>query len=148
MPESPGQSGSATVSETRSRGAWALLKIILLGETVVGLWVVWRTLVTILAEPEAPLGMRVSVIAAAIIAWAWIAIAALGTLRGTPAWVRGSALTIHVLMFAAAVGILQGILGTPMLGSIVLIVALAGFLAAVLARPPANAEAAQGDDAR
>jgi membrane protein YdbS with pleckstrin-like domain len=58
-----------------------------------------------------------------------------GAARARVSWVRGSALTIHVLLFAAGTGCLQLAIGPWWFGFGLVAVALLGFLAAVLARP-------------
>src|SRR5690606_13904946 len=109
--------------------------VVLLIEAIFGaVWVV-QTFSGFLAAGDEPLGARVSVLLAVLISWAWVLTTLLGAWRRL-GWARGSALTLHVLMFAAATGILQGLLG-PLLpiGILVLALSLIGFLAAILARP-------------
>lgn len=96
---------------------------------------------------DEPLAARLSVLLAAVIAWAWIVATLVGAARARAAWARGSALTIHVLLFAAGTGILQGIIGEPELGLALILLAGTGFTAAVLARVPATDVPAVDSDA-
>ena len=76
------------------------------------------------------------------ISWVWIGATLLGALRGRRSWVRASAVTIHLLVFAAAIGVLQGILGTVPIGLAMMALGLVGFIAAVLAKPNFDPDAA------
>ncbi|QIM16848.1 hypothetical protein G7067_11260 [Leucobacter insecticola] len=119
-----------------SKLGWLLLRFVLVIEVVGGAVLVWNVVLAFLAASGEPLGAKVSLLLAVLISWAWIAITLWGALAKRASWVRGSALTIHVLMFAAATGVLQGILGEAIgLGWSLLILALTGFVAAVIARP-------------
>lgn len=127
---------SQSAGHAPSKLGWLLLRIVLVIEVVGGAVLLWNVLLAFFAASNEPLGARVSLLLAVLISWAWIAITLWGALTKRASWVRGSALTIHVLMFAAATGVLQGILGEAIgLGWSLLILALAGFVAAVIARP-------------
>jgi hypothetical protein len=119
-----------------SRLGWLLLRIALIIETAGGAFILWNVLQAFIAANTEPLGSRLSLLLAVVISWAWISITLWGALKVRASWVRGSALTIHILMFAAATGVLQGLLrdGTA-LGWTLLMLALIGFLAAVISRP-------------
>ena len=129
---------SQPVDHSRSQTGWMILRAVLVIEVVGGAVLLWNVFQAFLAAGDEPLGARVSLLLAVLLSWAWIAITLWGALTGRASWVRGSALTLHVLMFAAATGVLQGILGEAvLLGWALLILALLGFVAAVLARPTA-----------
>ena len=113
-----------------------ILRVVLVVEVVGGTILLWNVFQAFLAAGDEPLGARVSVLLAVLISWAWLAITLWGAVARRASWVRGSALTLHVLMFAAATGVLQGMLGDAgPLGWALLALALVGFLSAVLARP-------------
>jgi len=80
-------------------------------------------------------GQRVSVLLAGLLAVVWVAVTFLGALRSRASWARGSALTLHVLLFAAGTGILQYGLAPSWVGWTAVIAAFVGFFAALLARP-------------
>lgn len=124
-----------------TRAGWVALRIVLLLEVVGGAWLLWNVVVGFFASAGEPLGSRLSLLLAVVIWWVWIAATAWAAWKHRASWVRGSAITIHVLLFAAATGILQGLLGPQtVLGLELLVLALAGFVAAVLAKPDAPAE--------
>ncbi|UOQ60582.1 hypothetical protein MUN76_00905 [Leucobacter rhizosphaerae] len=129
---------SQPVDHPRSRTGWTILRLVLVIEVVGGAILLWNVFQAFLAAGDEPLGARVSLLLAVLISWAWIAITLWGALALRASWVRGSAITLHVLMLAAATGVLQGILGEAiLLGWALLALALVGFLGAVLARPVA-----------
>lgn len=114
-----------------------VLRLVLLIETGLGAVLVVNTFGAFFAASEDPLGARLSVLLAAIIAWAWILVTMLGAWRGR-GWARGSAITLHVLLFAGATGVLQGIFGPLFLtGILLLVLSFVGFFAALLAKPQA-----------
>lgn len=121
--------------ETRSRTAWRVLTVVLILEAIGGIAVLFPVVQGVFAPTEDSLGARVSLLLAALIAWAWVCVTLAGSLRGRAPWARGSAITIHVLMFAAGTGVLQGILGDPLLGWVLVLFAFLGFFAALIARP-------------
>ena len=127
---------STPAEHARSRGAWAALRAILAIEAIGGAVLLVLVVRGFFGAADEAIGPRVSLLLAVLAWWAWIAITFVGALRGRHSWVRGSALTNHVLIFAAATGLLQGILGPQVpLGLALLALALGGFLAAILARP-------------
>lgn len=128
-----------------SRLGWTTLRILLLIELVGGAVVLWNVVLAFIAANDEPLGSRLSLLLAVVISWAWIGITLWGALTHRASWVRGSALTIHILMFPAATGVLQGILGAAApLGWALLGLAVLGVISAVLARPvPANENAGE-----
>ena len=67
-------------------------------------------------DQAAIMPLWVSLIISLAVSGLWIGVTLLAAVRAQSAWVRGSGVTIHVLMLAAATGVLQGILGTPALG--------------------------------
>lgn len=87
------------------------------------------------------IGLLISVIVALV----WIAITLFGVLRTNANWVRASSVVMHILMFAAAAGVLQGIIGTPLFGSALIVLAIAGFVAALMMRPTMDEAAAELD---
>lgn len=95
----------------------------------------WSVVQAFLAASHEPLGPRLSILVSALVAFAWVAITLFGVLSKRAGWARGSAMTLHVLMFAAGTGVLQGILGDPLLGWALVLCALVGFFAALLAKP-------------
>ncbi|TDP94629.1 hypothetical protein EDF62_1050 [Leucobacter luti] len=128
-------------AHVRTRTGWIALRIVLLLETVGGAWLVWNVLQGILGAEGDPIGDLIVLLLATVLFWGWIALTAWGAWKGRRGWVRGSSITIHVLLFAAATGILQGLIGPETaLGLELLVLAFAGFVAAILARPDAPEE--------
>ncbi|MFC5337753.1 hypothetical protein [Leucobacter denitrificans] len=70
-----------------------------------------------------------------IVCIVWVGITLLGLIRKLGNWVRASSVVLHILMFAAGAGVLQGIIGTPLVGSVMLLLAVVGFVAALMIRP-------------
>lgn len=128
MPQKPHES-------TRSGVGWGVLVLVLVIEALGGVAVLWSVIGGFFAADDEPIGPRVVILLGALIAWAWVCVTLGGALRRRAGWARGSALTIHVLIFAAATGILQGIFDAPRLGWGLVFLALIGFFAAMLARP-------------
>ncbi|QIK62304.1 hypothetical protein G7068_03110 [Leucobacter viscericola] len=130
---------------TPARIGWAMLRILLIVELVGGAVVLWNVVLAFIAASNEPLGSRLSLLLAVVLSWLWIGITLWGALTRRASWVRGSALTIHILMFPAATGVLQGILGDAApLGWALLALAVLGFVAAIIARPvPANQNAGE-----
>lgn len=127
-------------SGNRPRTAWGVLCLLLIVEAVGGIALLWPAVQGFFAAADEPLAQRLSILLSLLVAWAWICVTLGGALRIRASWVRGSAITLHVLMFAAGTGVLQGILGTPLLGWVLVILALAGFFSALAARPLAREE--------
>ena len=125
-------------SDGNMRGAaWNILTGVLALEFIGGLVLMWSVLQAFFAASHEPLAQRLSILLSAIVAFIWVAITFFGAWRRRAGWSRGSAMTLHVLMFAAGTGVLQGILGDPLLGWALVLCALIGFFAALLARPDA-----------
>lgn len=116
----------------------------------------WRALITILGleavgaialtifvvrgvfgenQEAADLGLQVSVLAATIISTIWVIATFAAALRTRASWVRASAITLHVLIFAAGTGVLQMGLADPLIGWGLVLLSFAGFAAALLAQP-------------
>lgn len=124
----------------RSRTGWGVLLVVLAVEAFGGLAAMVPITTSFLAAGDDPLGPRISIFLAALIAWAWVLITLWGAARTRASWARGSAITMHVLIFAAGTGVLQlgGIVGGPGLGWGLIVLALVGFGAALAARPAAE----------
>lgn len=122
-------------AERRSRLGWIVLLGALSLEAFGGLALLVPTTLGMLDASDEPLGSRLSIFLALLIAWLWVCATLLAGMRSRPSWVRGSALTIHVLLFAAGTGVLQLQLASQLLGWALVLFALVGFFAAVLARP-------------
>ena len=124
----------------RSQLSWSLLTTLLGLESLLLGWVTFVTLqATVLGDGN--LGQNLSLVIMAAITLGWVFFTMLGSVRSRASWVRGSSLTIHVLLFAAGTGCLQFAIGPWQLGFALIAVALVGFFAAVLAKPVAPAEA-------
>lgn len=132
--------------DARSRLGWGALIAVLVLETFGGIALLVPLTTAMLAAGDEPLGARLSVFLAALISWLWVTVTLLGSIRGRKGWVRGSALTIHVLLFAAGTGMLQQQIGDALLAWGLVLLALIGFAAALLARP-ALVEPGEGDAA-
>lgn len=115
--------------------AWNVLTALLALEAIAGLVIAWSVVQAFLGANDEPLAQRLSVLLSALIALAWVIITFWGARRSRAGWVRGSAMTMHVLMFAGGTGVLQGIIGTPALGWGLVVCAFIGFFSAVVARP-------------
>ena len=102
----------------RSQLGWGLLIACLAVETLLLAWV---TLFTLLAALGSSAGAAQN--------YSLVVVAA------RVSWVRGSAVTIHVLLFAAGTGCLQLAIGPWWVGFGIIALALVGFFAAILARP-------------
>lgn len=134
----------------RSRSAWFTLTAVLAVELVLGAILVVTMIPTFPAagpEREALLPLWVSLLVSMVLCCVWLAATLVGAMRRSGSWVRGSAVTIHVLMLAAAVGVFQGLIGTPAIGVALLALAIIGFVSAILIGPsarPAGVEAGEG----
>ncbi|EYT53227.1 hypothetical protein H490_0110925 [Leucobacter sp. UCD-THU] len=127
MPSSP-------ADHPRSRVAWRALAALLAVESALLLWVLGVTVVGALGSEGNPL-QNLSLIVMAALSFAWVVVTLVGAVKARASWVRGSSLTIHVLLFAAGTGCLQIGIGPWWLGFALVALALAGFAAAILARP-------------
>lgn len=125
---------SSPSDHPRSRAGWAALRALLGLES---LMLVWVLIVTVLGALGSATGavQNLSLVAMAALCLLWVAVTFAGSLRARVSWVRGSALTIHVLLFAAGTGCLQLDIGPWWFGFGLVAAALLGFLSAVLARP-------------
>lgn len=121
----------------RARPGWGVLLVVLVIEAFGGLAMLVPVTTGFLAASDDPIGPRISIFLAALIAWAWVLLTLWGAARLRASWARGSALTMHVLLFAAGTGVLQlgGIVGSPVLGWALIVLALIGFFAALMAKP-------------
>ena len=125
----------------RSRAGWAALTVLLVLE---GLLIAWVVLIAVLASFGSH-GVQMQVVSLLIVviaALGWIVATFVGAVRSRASWVRGSALTIHVLLFAAGTGCLQLQIGPWWFGFAIIVAALAGFAGALVARPRSGAAAA------
>lgn len=122
------------VDNAPQRG-WGVLATVLAIETFGGLALLIPIVTAMLESSDEPLGQRLSIFLAALIALIWICVTLFAALRVRASWVRASAITIHVLMFAAGTGILQLQLASQILGWGLVALALVGFFAALRARP-------------
>ena len=123
----------------RSRAAWIALTAVLAVELVLGGVLVITIFPTFPAagpEREALAPLWFSLVISLVLSCVWIAATLLGTIRRKGTWVRGSAVTIHILMLAAALGVFQGLLGTPAVGATLLVLAIVGFASAILVGLP------------
>lgn len=125
----------ATGLDRRAKTGWGVLIAALVIETFGGIALLVPITTSMLSAGDDPLGARLSVFVAALISWLWVCITLFGAIRHRANWARGSAITIHVLMFAAGTGMLQLGLGDPLLAWSIIALALIGFAAALLARP-------------
>lgn len=142
-------SASSSV-QPRSKRAWRILVSLLAIETAAGLIAMIPLGTGFLGAGKDELGQRVSVLLAGLLAIAWVAATFVGALRSRASWVRGSALTLHVLMFAAGTGILQYRLAEGWVGWALILCAFVGFFSGLIARPeyadPAEIEDAAAED--
>lgn len=123
----------------RSQLSWAAILACLAIEAFLLIWVVFVTLnVAISSTVNVP--QNFSLVAVSAICLAWVVITLLGSVRSKASWVRGSAVTIHVLLFAAGTGCLQLKIGPTVLGLGLIVLALIGFFAAVTAKPELSPE--------
>ena len=125
---------SSPVRHERPRRGWAALLIVLSFEAFGGLALLVPVMLGLMQTTTEPLGQRLSIFLAMLVSWIWICVTLFG-LRTRASWVRASAITIHVLIFAAGTGVLQLGIGTTALGWGLVVLALVGFFAALIARP-------------
>ncbi len=109
--------------------------IVLVVEAVGGLAVMLPVVQGFFGATGEPIEQRLSIFLSALIAWVWVIITLWGALRSRASWVRGSAITIHILLFAAGTGVLQFALADALVGWALILLAFAGFAAALIARP-------------
>ncbi|MFV0433880.1 MAG: hypothetical protein ACK5LO_07880 [Leucobacter sp.] len=128
---------SSSYEHSRSRVGWAALRVLLTIESVLLAWALVVTVISAISEPAAPL-QNLSIVVMAALSLLWTVVTLVGALKARVSWVRGSSLTIHVLLFAAGTGCLQIGIGPWWLGFGIVVLALLGFVAAILARPEAQ----------
>ncbi len=120
----------------RSRLGWAVLIVALAVETLGGVILVVMSALRIDTSPSNDwIALDVSILLVLFLLWVWVVAVLFGAIRSRASWVRGSAVTIHVLIFAAGTGVLQGIMGTQALGWGLVLLSFVGFGAALIARP-------------
>lgn len=124
----------------RARVAWAVLAVLLTFEALLLVWVTYLTGDATFGERDYRV-QNASLLAMAVCSLLWVLITLIGALRSRASWVRGSALTIHVLLFAAGTGCLQLAIGSWQFGFSLVGAALVGFVAAILAKPMLQSEA-------
>lgn len=129
----------------RSQLSWGVLCVLLLLESLFMVWALCFTVIGAMGDSGA-LMQDLSLIVIIALALVWVVLAAVGAFRTKASWVRGSALTIHVLLFATGTGVRQLQLGPDALAIPLLLAGILGFAAALLARP-AQQGAAQGQGA-
>lgn len=122
-------------SNPRSQRFWAALTTLLVLEAIAGAAVIFFTARTFPGFSDPFISLWISVLVSVILSWVWVVATLAGALRLRASWVRGSALTIHVLMLAAAVGVMQGILGPVLVGVGLAVLAVAGVISALGAKP-------------
>ena len=127
----------------RSQLGWGLLVACLAVETLLLAWV---TLFTLLAAHGSSSGVaqNYSLVVVSAICLVWVVVTLVASVRSRVSWVRGSAVTLHVLLFAAGTGCLQLAIGPWWVGFGIIALALLGFFAAILARPVLTPEAVGG----
>ncbi|MGO3147362.1 MAG: hypothetical protein ACTIJ6_06760 [Leucobacter sp.] len=86
-------------------------------------------------DSEVLLPLWISLLASVVLGLVWVGATLYGVVRNRGNWVRASSVVIHILMFAAGTGVLQGILGTELVGWMLVILAFVGFISALLLRP-------------
>jgi len=119
----------------RTRRAWLVLIALLGIETAAGLVSLIPLGTSFLGAGGDLPGQRISVLLAGLIAILWVAVTFVGALRSRASWARGSAITLHVLMFAAGTGALQYGLAPGGVAWALVLCAFAGFFSALLAKP-------------
>lgn len=125
-------------TNTRSKRAWGVLAAALALEFVAGAVVIVGMIPTFPASgpnSQAEIPLWLSLFICLVVWWVWIGATLLGALRTRRSRVRSSSFTIHVLIFAAGMGVLQGFLGTPPIGYALAGVAIVGFFATLLTKP-------------
>lgn len=132
MPQTP-------ADHPRSRMGWRVLRVLLVLESLLLAGVSVFALVAAVRS-AGPIAQNISLVLMAVIGFVWVVVTAVAAVRGRPSWVRGSALTLHVLLFAAGTGCLQLGIGTWQFGFGLVAVALLGFAAAVISRPDPRVE--------
>lgn len=125
--------GSPTLHR-RSQWGWGVLIACLAIETLLLAWVTLFTLLAALGSSSGT-AQNYSLVVVAALCFVWVVVTLLASVRSRLSWVRGSAVTIHVLLFAAGTGCLQLGIGPWWIGFGIIAFAIVGFFAAILARP-------------
>ncbi len=118
----------------RSQLGWAVLTLCLAVESFLLIWVLYTAVIAATSGTEMA-AQNYSLVAVAAICLLWVVITLWQSIKSRVSWVRGSAVTIHVLLFAAGTGCLQLLIGPFWLGAGLIVLALLGFFSAVIARP-------------
>ncbi|MGJ0203910.1 hypothetical protein NHL51_07080 [Leucobacter sp. gxy201] len=124
----------------RARIAWGVLTVLLALETLLLVWVTYLTGAATFGDRDF-LVQNASLWVMSVCSLLWVLITLIGALRSRASWVRGSAVTIHVLLFAAGTGCLQLAIGSWQFGFALVGAALVGFVAAILAKPLLQSDA-------
>ena len=124
----------------RSQLGWGLLIACLAVETLLLAWVTLFTLLAALGSSSG-IAQNYSLVVVSAICLAWVVATLVASMRSRVSWVRGSAVTLHVLLFAAGTGCLQLAIGPWWVGFGIIALALVGFFAAIIARPSLTPEA-------
>lgn len=126
----------------RVRIAWGVLTVLLVCEAALLVWVTYISLsaATTMGASSEFLMQNVGLVVMSACALLWVLLTLIGALRSRASWIRGSALTIHVLLFAAGTGCLQLGIGSWQLGFAIVGAALVGFVAAIVAKPMVSLE--------
>lgn len=126
------------------------LSLVLFAEFVAGVVLAVRMLPTFPADSvhrSVELPMWVSVFICLVVGVVWIGATAVGAWRANGGWVRGSALTIHILIIAAGTGVLQGIMGDETaLGLWLIVFGVLGAIGAIIWKPLAKPSIAPEGD--
>lgn len=139
------------MSNMRSQRARMVLIAVLVIELIAGAALLYWMIPTFPKSGESQgqgslVPLWVSLLLSLVIWWVWLAAMLAGAIRRKGNWVRASAITSHVLLFAAGVGIVQGIFSTVWVGVGLIVLAIAGFVSASLMRGGSRAEGAEGAD--
>lgn len=119
---------------SRSNRAWSVLRVLLGLETLGLLAVLVFVIAGSIAEKGA-VAQEISIIIMCVAALIWVGVTFVGVSRGRAGWARSSSVAIHVLTFATGTGCLQLGIGEWWLGFTIVVVAVGGFAAAIIARP-------------
>jgi len=141
MPDSLRRSAIAPVMR-------AVLNLLLGVETILGILALIPLVVGFAGSADDAFGQRISILLAGALGVVWIAITFWGALRSQARWPRSSAVTIHVLLFAAGTGMLRYVLAPFSVSVAVVAVGIIGFFVALLARSdsmPGDADAEASD---
>lgn len=123
-----------TQEASGNRRGWGLLLVVLGVEAFGGVLLIWLTIKQLLRPSQDPLTQSISIFLMVLVSVIWV-VATLIAVTRKRAWARGSNLTLQILVLAAAIGVLQGILGTPLIGSLLLILAVVGIIGSLMIRP-------------